>query len=498
MKKWILQFLLFYAMGICVVCAQQRGEYISFEWLETQTAASLGAEVQQNIGLPPSLLGIQYDFDVYRVIYYTEDIHPDSLTTASGLVVIPNNFPCSELGIFTFGHGLMIKDFEVPSNNDNIYAFISKGIAANGFIAAAPDYIHLGPFASPGFQAFMNERTESAATIDLIRAIKTFAAAQEIQLSEQLFLSGYSQGGHSSMATAKAIQENYAGELSVTALSSGGGTYFLSGTAADSLASLTRVTPEPHAFCLILRSYAEVYADSLQANGFDLDGARVLDSLFKPPYNDILKPMLDRVDPFFDQFQLDSVPIRMLNDAWKDMFINDPNHYFRKLLSYNDLYDWSPQMPVVMFHSTADIENPIENVFFTLQQFQLNGAPDVEIQTVDNFSHPDAALPYVLFTLNFMKGKRQSCYPLFANEIQPEDAIKIYPNPATHSLWIETNSNAVFGEITVYDSRTVPVLKHEINGELQMDISSLPTGNYLIALRKSGEKISRFRMFVKM
>ena len=351
MKKLIPIFLIFNLLQ--PLCAQQRGDIVSFDSLQFYTAADFGTEVQAIIGFPPSTLGIEYNFNVYRVLYYTQDYHPDSLTIASALVTIPVNYPCSQLGLFSYGHGLTLKNGGVPSNNSstNSYSLICKGMASNGFIGAAPDYIHMSQWSSPGPQAFIHARTQANCTVDLFRAIRTYCMQHAIQLSGQIFLSGYSQGGNGTVATAKYIQEQYASEFTVTAACAGGGSYDLSGICADSLTSIHRVTPERHSLPLVIRSLAVVYEDSLIAWNTGINKLNVIDTVFKAPYRTQMHALLDRFDPFEDISFLDSIPARMITDSMLFGFQTNPNHFFRKLLADNDIDDWAPQMPLVLFHS---------------------------------------------------------------------------------------------------------------------------------------------------
>jgi hypothetical protein len=110
-------------LAFCAFClslnlfSQQRGDIVFFDFLQEYTADSFSVELQQFFRITPSFLGIEYDFKVHRVAYYTQDVNPDSLTTATSLVTIPTNYPCTELGIMVFGHGLCLKDWEVPSYN---------------------------------------------------------------------------------------------------------------------------------------------------------------------------------------------------------------------------------------------------------------------------------------------------------------------------------------------------------------------------------------------
>lgn len=490
----ILLLILFFNLAN----AQQRGQYIDFDYLESVTAETMDSLVQQETGFPGSFLGIEYDIDVYFVSYYTQDFHPDSLTIATSLVCIPTNYPCNELGIVTFGHGLCLKDREAPSNNDNIYSFLAKGYACNGLIAAAPDYIHLGPNASPGFQGFVHEETEATATVDLFRAIRNYAADNSIELSGQIFLSGYSQGGHSSLATAKMMQEELSSEFTVTGCASGGGTYDLSGIAADSLLSPTRKTPERQSLALVVRSYIEAYNDSLPFYGLPSDPEAAMDSIFEHPYDSILNIMLLRDTPLYNNSLLDSIPSRMLSDSFEIKARTEPDFFFRRWLSYNDLYDWVPQMPLMLFQSTADIEDPIANTIFTLQQFEDNGAPDVQFITVDDMSHPDAALPYALYTQTFMVQRRVDCL----TGVEEERLMgnwSAYPNPATSTLNLSLSLGSVSNGtkaslINLQGQVLLEQTLSSVNEQLKVDM--LPRGTYLLQINDPKLKMTNSRLVV--
>jgi hypothetical protein len=492
-------FFLFFILLLNIKSfSQQRGDIVSFNLLESLTADSFGVVVQQQIGLPPAALGIDYDFKVYRVIYYTEDVNPDSLTIASSLVTIPENYPCSELGIMTYAHGLCLKNWDVPSNNQpwNAYSIITKGIAANGYIGAAPDYIHMSEFASPGPQAFIHARTEATATIDLIRAIRSFCNSNSIQLSGKIFLSGYSQGGNATVAAAKMMQELHPTEFDIAGAYAGGGSYDISGICADSLTSTSRKTPERHSMPLVINSLAYIYEDSLIAWGTGLNYQNIIDSVFKSPYDTLLPNLLDRTHPFSDASVLDSIPARMFEDDILLQFQTDPNHYFRRVLADNDLYDWSPQMPLVLFHSDADIENPYENALFTLQKFQQNGAADVSIVTVNGISHPEAGRYHVIYGINFFREKRLDCTSSISEKKNDVPYIKVYPNPASDYVNITTENNFPIKTVSIFDASLKIMAKYEHDNFLHIDISHFSAGNYLIeAVSERGTKV--YKLFSK-
>ena len=370
-------------------------------------------------------------------------------------------------------------------------------MAGAGFIGVAPDYIHMSQWSSPGPQAFIHARTEANCTVDLFRAVRQYCAANAIQLSGQVFISGYSQGGNSTVAASKWIQEQYASEFNVMGAAAGGGSYDLSGVCADSLSSTSRVTPERHSLPLVIKSLAVVYEDSLIAWGTGINRYNVIDTVFKSPYKEQLPALLDRTNPMGDNSFLDSIPARMVNDSLLFGFQNNPNFFFRRLLADNDIDDWAPQMPMVLFHSDIDIENPYQNAVNTLQLFQQNGAPDVSLYTVQNQTHPAAGQPFVLFTIGFMKEKRQDCLSSIDDKTKHASVImNVFPNPANEYLNVELKGTEgdKFTELNIFNLGLQSMYRGTIDKQVKIDLNGFAQGNYLISLEaKDGTKL--FKLF---
>lgn len=420
--------LIFSLLSIPYSMMGGRGDIVFAELMEQQTAADYGTEVTQQTGYPASVLGVEYDIVTYKIGYETLDYDGISITIATGVIAFPANYPCAA-ALATYGHGFSLKHGEVPSSGgSSIYYFIGKGLASNGYVSALPDYIHLGFDADSGFQAFMHAASEASATVDLLRATRTFCAQQNIPLNGQLFLTGYSQGGHSTMATAREIQTKHSGEFTVTGAVPGGGTYDLSGIAADSLASPTRTTAEPHALCMVARSYWNIYLDTLLAINYPYSS---FDSVFKYPYDTLLREILDPLHPNGNVGLLNPIPNLMLRDDIRIDFQTNPNSVMRQLLSYNDVYDWSPQMPMRIYHSDADIQNPYDNVLFTIDRFEQNGAsPEVKVVTINGLGHFEAGLFHVLFARNWIDSLRTGCEDTTGIVSSRTTDIILFPQPA--------------------------------------------------------------------
>ena len=80
------------------------------------------------------------------------------------------------------------------------------------------------------------------------------------------------------------------------------------------------------------------------------------------------------------------------------IFEQDANHPLRVSLLENDLWDWLPQAPMHMLHGQGDELVPYENSQMAYDQFLVNGAQDVHLESIpESFGgHSDVA-PWALF-----------------------------------------------------------------------------------------------------
>ena len=196
------------------------------------------------IGLTPSnffsiATGIPLDYDVkmYKLTYNTVDT--DSLPTiATGAFFIPTNTSCTNFPFAVYNHGTTLMKTNVPSNN-NYEALIGGVFSAGGYLVCMPDYIGMGD--SPGLHPYVHGESEATASIDMIRAAREFIVSNTSLVdNNELFLTGYSQGGHACMATNKYIQDmNLSSEFNILASAPCSGPYDLTGVMADTIISPT-------------------------------------------------------------------------------------------------------------------------------------------------------------------------------------------------------------------------------------------------------------------
>ncbi len=332
----------------------------------------------------------------YRVVYETKNAQQTDSTYASGLLCVPDVQSCA-LPVAMYDHGTTLQRTDVPSylNYESIIVMI---IASNGYYTVAPDYLGLG--VSPGFHPYVHARSEAQASIDLILAGKQLAADSNILLNDQLFLTGYSQGGHACMATHRAIQQNYASQLTVTASAPGSGPYNLSGIQSAGLAN-DSFYAEPAYIPYLIFSYQSVYGnlyDSVQ-------------QFLRHPWDSILPPLyysetvstttINAMMPnYIDSIVVDTALQSYVNDSATDPLRID--------LRDNDVYAWTPTAPILMTYCLNDEQVDSESTLFTYAYFRAHGDTSAQIHDGGPLTHELCVTPYVEGMIPFFDRFRQT------------------------------------------------------------------------------------------
>lgn len=343
------------------VPAAQRGKLISASPSSILFATNLAA-LFQFAGVP---IKPQYDVLPYKLVY--ETITPlGARTQASGALLLPDN-ATNLLPLVSYQHGTITQTNDAPSSMD-LLGEVTVGIAfaTTGYAAVVPDYLGLG--SSPGFHPYHHARSEATACVDMLRAAKSFCASNGFALAGELFLCGYSQGGHATMALLRELETYHTNEFSVTACAPMAGAYDLSGVTTSNFLS-GAAAPNPYYFLYLLAAYQSVY---------HLAGS--LSDLLAPPYDSTLPPLLDGTHTGGDiNNAMPADPVNILKPEYLAEFRTNPRHPLRLALEENDLYRWRPRAPLRLYHCAADQDVIFANSEVALASFQALGATQVQL-----------------------------------------------------------------------------------------------------------------------
>lgn len=372
----------------------QRGAVISYSVAGSYTADIIQSLFGPTLGEAANQLSYSYDIILYTLKYQTIDAK-GNLVPASGLVVIPVTSDAKPL--LTFAHGTMLNSNNVPSKAGSGR---EAGLlfATEGYLSVLPDFLGLG--SSEGLHLYMHAETEATATIDMLRAVKNMAKELNLSLNEQLFITGYSQGGHVAMATHKFIQEEYNSEFTVTASAPLAGPHDISGIMLDTLL-LQKPYIEPAFLPYLLFSYNEAY-----------DLYNDINSIFVAPYNSTLQNYIFPGSTF-ELTQLSAIlpesriPTAILQPSIYQEIVEDLQHPVRLALADNNLYDWKPQAPMHLVHCGGDVTVPIANSEKAYEYMVRNGAANIQFTNPSNeLDHIGCVVPSLLVTLEWFNSLR--------------------------------------------------------------------------------------------
>ena len=419
-------------------------------------------------------LNLDYDVKMYKLTYNTVDT--DSLSIiATGAFFIPTNTSCTEFPFAVYNHGTTLRKNDVPSNN-NPEAIIGKVFSAGGYFVCMPDYIGMGD--SPGFHPYVHAKSEATASIDMIRAAREYLTTTNFVDNNELFLTGYSQGGHACMATTKFIKdESLQSEFNIVASAPSSGPYDLSGIMADTIIAPTPYS-NPGYIVYLLASYQLAYGNIFNSWS---------DVLYSP-YDTIVPPFFSGNNTTLDMGLLNSlIPNQMnllIRDTCLNNFINDSinkNHPWWRALIDNDNYDWLPLNPLRMYYCTADEQIAYTNALIAESTMNNNGALDVQAVNMGDNDHGGCILPALSSAFNWFQTLRTPCNisSLTSRNLISYD---IYPNPFTNKLNIQLNEKV---KLSVY-TMDGKLLINKFNVQnIELITTNWPKGMYIVKVKGS-------------
>jgi pimeloyl-ACP methyl ester carboxylesterase len=461
-----------------------------------------------------------YDVEAYKIIYITSDLQGNPVD-ASGALFIPKNLATANPFV-TYLHGTLTRNTDAPSNLSGAETIIGWMFAMNGYITLMPDYLGMGD--GTGVHPYLHKQTEATATTDMIKAVKTFLQQHSIPFINDLYLCGYSQGGHAAVATQQYIESQPESGVNLKINVAGSGPYYLSLIQKKFVFSNENYDNASFLPYLLL-GYQAAYGNLYES----------LSQVFIAPYDAQIPGLFDgmRTVDEIDSF---------LPSSWKNMFQTSylsgiTANYFHpvnRALRANDLIRWRPQAKLRLFYTLTDELVDKDNSIAAWLTYILQGAKDVVALPVGSYKHAEAAV-YVVFlaksnfdcisgvnpclvstgeksTGNVTTDKTNEFVELLKEENKPDpwqflsdsqyawllsekvmpalqNDLTVFPQPASERAYLELEP--VKGEkitIRCYDftGRLVSIQKNIVaSGLYEIDCHSLTAGVYTLLIEGS-------------
>lgn len=284
-----------------------------------------------------------YAVDIRKIEYLTPDKN-GVLQKASGVIALPIKTTTSP--ILSYQHATIFRNAEAPTSvmNDPSKS-IETILASQGMIVVSADYLGYGSTQGQSHPYLLREPSANV-VIDLLQAAKDWLVFSQTGMTDDLLMTGYSQGGYVTMAALQKIEAEF-NDLSVSAVTMGGGPYDLTTTLDELLRGLN--VPS------FLQDFViDILEDNLIPNNADV----TIDRTF--------------LERFFDGDTQDNV------------------------------HNWLPSIPVKLFHGQDDEAVPVEAAYSTQNAMQALGA-DIELIlcTQSPAKHRECVPEYIEYTFDY-------------------------------------------------------------------------------------------------
>lgn len=347
--------------------------------------------------------------ELHKVTYTSTDVK-NRKVNLTGLVAWPVGGAAK--GLVVYCHGTTVdrgrspsrykgKD-EAPETVEAIAAF-----AGGGYAVVLPDYLGLGDHKAAHPYPFA--KINAASGRDIISATRSLAKQKNYKIGRDLFITGYSEGGAVAMALTQLLQSYMNEHYQVTKSAPLSGPYDLSGVTRNFILTETN---EQTGFVLrlYLMSYVTNFMNKekgIKLNTFyktALANALGLNYRLDPTDEGVIKnigltTMLMRADN-----KLSNV---MQPAFYKQIKDGSSSNIVVRMFKENDVYNWSPRVPMMMVYVDKDFVVSPDNTTKTYETMRRRGVSSSALKTVmlpASFNHLTGIAPALAKTRAFFDG----------------------------------------------------------------------------------------------
>jgi hypothetical protein len=242
-----------------------------------------------------------------------------------------------------------------------------------------PDYVGLGTD-DLHLHPYVHAASEADAGVFMLDALFDESGMSVGQHdASQIFLSGYSQGGHAAAAIHRKLQAERP-QYTVVAAAPGSGPYDISGTQFPwTFADASYSNPAYLAYVALgwQSVYGNLYGD--------------LNEYFLEPYASELPGLFDGMT---SGAEINAALPVLTEDFAQPNLLNtllEPGNPFLEAAQDNDVHDWAPQAPTRLYYCTEDEQVYYDNALVAEAAMQAAGAPDVTAINLGAYDHGGCA-----------------------------------------------------------------------------------------------------------
>lgn len=317
----------------------------------TLSAAQIDAGTQSS-GLRALSGPAQCDVKITQLYYATVGVNGEEANASGALLVPAGACAAASHPLVAYAKGTDVQKPRTLANPADPETFLLAAMyAAQGYAVVATDYLGYAK-STYSFHPYLHADTEAASVVDSIRAARNAAPLQAATLSGKVMLTGYSQGGHASMAAQRAIERDLAGEIGIAAAAHLAGPYNLSGSMRLTNAIAGYQFFVPFLVTAWQKVYGNLYGSVTQA--------------FKAPYSNYIENLLPNPTLTYTTLVTSGTlpggpgvsPDQARDLVFQPAFLADiqtnPNNAVVQAARQNDLLGWNPRSRTLLCGGAGD------------------------------------------------------------------------------------------------------------------------------------------------
>ncbi len=329
--------------------------------------------------------------NVYKMFYNTTV--DGEVIEASGLVCMPDE--AGDYPVLSFQNGTNTLNSNAPSENPaNISYQLVEYIASMGFIVVIPDYPGFGRSDNIPHPYLIAEPTVQS-VIDMLRALKEGVEYEfaGLNVKNEYYLFGYSQGGWATLALHKALELEYFDEFTLAGSVCGAGPYNIYNLLLHILS--LQEYPMPSYLCYIINAYSSY-------------------NQFTNPVSDLLNAKYAALLPTLfngtmSLSQINSQLTTSISGLFKQDFLSGYTSSIaytsvREAVTNNSVSAWNSSVPVFFGHGDGDTDVSMTATETMYNEMISAGTSDAICKKViyPGLDHGEAVIPCIKDGLLFL------------------------------------------------------------------------------------------------
>lgn len=292
------------------------------------------------------------DVKLVSLNYVTPGAKGES-SNASGVLLLPTGAGCTAAApLVAYAKGT---DVEKPRTLANPLVsetgLLAAMYAGQGYAVVATDYLGFAK-SNYSFHPYLHADSQASSVIDSIRAARNAVSSQGGSLNGKVMLTGYSQGGHASMAAHRAIEKSLSSEINVVAGAHLAGPYNLSGSMKlpDAIAGYQFFVP------YLVTAWQKIYGNlySNVNDAFKAPYAAGIESLLPNPTLNYTTLVTSGKLPGINGETPNQARDALFQTTFSSDILTNPNNPTFLAAKKNDLLDWSPKSQTMLCSGSGD------------------------------------------------------------------------------------------------------------------------------------------------